>query len=161
MLGAASPAATSIFVVLTPWYSAFIALWSTGAQSCGQALGLEPSLVAEGMCLVTRARHGDGVGGLVVEALKPGTHHSGVNGGFLPSPCLAQFLVALGQGVQAAFSKHLQPWTAVLLCTACPREGFLSCCLSILGPGNRHSSHGICWAETIAAGEPLQLANYS
>lgn len=42
---------------------------------------------------------------------------------------------------------------------ACSREGFLNCHLPISGPGNRISSHGTCWAETIAVGEALQLAN--
>ena len=119
----------------------FLAPWSTGAQSCGQALGLEPSPVAEGTFLVTWARHGDGEGGLVVKALELGTHCTGVTGGLLPSPCLTQFPAGLGQGGQRSASTS----GLGLLCfsgIACSREGFLSCRLPISGPGNRLSSHG-------------------
>lgn len=50
-----------------PWYSALPGSLEHWTQSCGQALGLEPSPVAEGTFPVTWARHGDGEGGLVVK----------------------------------------------------------------------------------------------
>lgn len=107
---------------------------------------------------MTRARHHDGDSGLEVETLELGTHHTGVTGGLLPSPCLTQFLEGLGQGEQCSASTC----GLGLLCfsgIACSQEGFLSCCLPVLDPGNRLSSHGVCQAETTAVGEALQLAN--
>lgn len=84
--------------------------------------------------------------------------HTGVTGGLLPSPFLTQFLERLGQGEQCSASTcglGLLRFSGI----ACSQEGFLSCCLPVLDPGNRLSSHGVCQAETTAVGEALQLAN--
>lgn len=94
----------------------------------------------------------------MAKALKLGTHHAGVTGGLLPSPCLLQFPAGLGQGGQCSVSTSslgLLSFSGI----ACSQEGFLSCHLPVSGPGNRFSSHVICWAETIAVGAALQLAN--
>lgn len=66
--------------------------------------------------------------------------------------------MGLGQGEQHSLSTsslRLLPCSGV----ASSQEGFLSCCLPILGLGNRISSHGACRVEAIAVGEALQLAN--
>lgn len=92
-----------------------------------------------------------------VKTSELGTHHTGVTGGLLPSPCLTQFLEGLGQGECSASTSGLG-----LLCFSgitCSQEGFLSSCLLVSDPGNRLSSHRICQAEIAADGEALQLTN--
>lgn len=109
------------------------------------------------MAEVTQARHCSGGSGLEVKTSELGTHHTGVAGGLLPSPCLTLFLEGLGQADCSASTSGLG-----LLCfcgITCSQEGFLSCCLPVSGPGDRLSSHGVCQAETAADGEALQLAN--
>lgn len=104
------------------------------------------------------ARHCDGEGGLEVKTSDLGTHHTGVTGALLPSPCLTQFLEGLGQGEQCSASTSglgLLRFSGI----ACSQEGFLSCCLPVSDPGNRLSSHGVFQVETAAVGEVLQLAN--
>lgn len=110
------------------------------------------------MTQVIWARHCDGENGLEVKTLDLGTHHAGVTGALLPSPCLTQFLEGLGQGEQCSASTSglgLLHFSGI----AWSQEGFLSCCLPISDPGNKLSSHGVFQAETAAVGEVLQLAN--